>query len=159
MPGTAVCSAAIVTGPSVGWRWSAHGADAAHEVLLRGARVAADRGAHALEAMLLHDVARFGGATKVAERLVELASSVQGPLATARAHHAAGVAGADLTRLQRAVDEFEDLRSPLLAAEAALDLADAALDAAGADAARDRATRLIASFDQPVVTPRLSRRG
>ena len=143
--------------------WSAmerSGGDAAHEVLLRGAQVAEQRGAHALEAMLRHDVVRFGGAAKVVDRLVELGSSVQGPLATARAHHAAGIVGVDVDRLGAAVAGFEDIGSPLLAAEAALDLADAASatgDAAGAGEARERATRLLALLDQPVVTPRLSR--
>jgi hypothetical protein len=110
--------------------------------------------------MLRHDVVRFGGAAKVVDRLVELGSSVQGPLATARAHHAAGIVGVDVDRLGAAVAGFEDIGSPLLAAEAALDLADAASatgDAAGAGEARERATRLLALLDQPVVTPRLSR--
>ena len=135
------------------------GAALAHEVLLRGAHVAAQRGAYALEAMLRHDVVRFGGAELVVDRLVELASSIQGPLAAARADHAVGVAAVDTTRLWSAVDGFEQIGSPLLAAEAALDLADAAeaTGDAGTQAAHDRAARLLARLDQPVVTPRLSR--
>jgi hypothetical protein len=148
---------------ALGWlAMERSGADAAHEVLLHGAQIAAQRGAYALEAMLRHDVVRFGGAGKVVDRLVELASSIQGPLAAARADHAVGVVTVDVARLQSAVAGFEEIGSPLLAAEAALDLADAAaatLDDAGADAARDRSTRLLALLDQPVVTPRLSRRG
>jgi hypothetical protein len=148
---------------AVGWlAMERSGPDAAHEVLLHGAQVAAQRGAYVLEAMLRHDVVRFGGATKVVDRLAELASCIQGRLATARADHAAGVVAGDVARLQAAVAGFEELGSPLLAAEAALDLADAAAathDDAGADAARDRATRLLALLDHPVVTPRLSRTG
>ena len=134
------------------------GAEVAHDVLLRGARLAAERGAYALEAMLRHDVVRFGGAAAVVDRLVELASCIQGPLAAARADHAAGVVAVDAMRLQAAVAGFEQLGSPLLAAEAALDLADAATatgDDAGAAVARDRATRLLAQLDPMVVTPRL----
>ena len=141
--------------------WSAmerSGAEVAHEVLLRGARLAAERGAYALEAMLRHDVVRFGGAAAVVDRLVELASCIQGPLAAAHADHAAGVVAVDAMRLQAAVAGFEQLGSPLLAAEAALDLADAATatgDDAGAAVARDHATRLLAQLDPMVVTPRL----
>ena len=148
---------------ALGWlAMERSGAGVAHEVLLRGARLAAERGAYALEAMLRHDVVRFGGAAAVVDRLVELASSIQGPLAAARADHAAGVVAVDAVRLRSAVAGFEQVGSPLLAAEAALDLADAATatgDDAGADVARDRATRLLARLDQPVVTPRLSRTG
>jgi DNA-binding winged helix-turn-helix (wHTH) protein/tetratricopeptide (TPR) repeat protein len=148
---------------ALGWlAMERSGAGVAHEVLLRGAELAAQRGAYALEAMLRHDVVRFGGAAAVVDRLVELTSSIQGPLATARADHAAGVVAVDATRLRSAVAGFEQIGSPLLAAEAALDLAAAAAatgDDAGADVARDRATRLLAQLDQPVITPRLSRTG
>ncbi|MFL6206401.1 MAG: winged helix-turn-helix domain-containing protein [Acidimicrobiales bacterium] len=145
---------------AVGWlAMERSGPDVAHDVLLGGADLAARRGAYALEAMLRHDVVRFGGAGKVADRLVELTSSVQGPLITARADHAAGVAGGDVARLESAVAAFEGLGAPLLAAEAALDLADAAApDPATADAARDRADRLLGLLDHRVVTPRVARR-
>ena len=147
---------------ALGWlAMERSGAGVAHEVLLRGARLAAERGAYALEAMLRHDVVRFGGAAAVVDRLVELASSTQGPLAAARADHAAGVVAVDAFRLRSAVAAFEQIGSPLLAAEAALDLADAATatgDDAGADVARDRATRLLAQLDGVVATPRISRR-
>jgi hypothetical protein len=127
-------------------------------VLLRGAEVARQRGAFALEAMLLHDVVRFGGTPKVVERLGELVSSVQGPLIAARAEHATGVVAADGGRLGSAVDRFEQIGSPLLAAEAALDLGD--VEAAGGSAdraqqARERAARLLTGLDASVVTPRL----
>jgi hypothetical protein len=146
---------------ALGWlAFERSGAAAAHEELLRGAQVAARRGAYALEVMLRHDVVRFGGAAAVVDRLVELASSVQGPLAAARADHAAGVVALDVDRLGSAVAGFEQVGSPLLAAEAALDLADAAArtgDDAAADVARDRATRLLARLDQPAFTPRIGR--
>ena len=146
---------------ALGWlAMERSGADAAHEVLLHGAQVAAQRGAYALEAMLRHDVVRFGGAAKVADRLVELASSIQGPLAAAHADHAAGV----VSRRRRppAVGRRRVRGGGLAAARrrgGARPRGRGALDAAGADAARDRATRLLALLDQPVVTPRLSRTG
>jgi DNA-binding winged helix-turn-helix (wHTH) protein/tetratricopeptide (TPR) repeat protein len=148
---------------ALGWlAMERSGPDSAHEVLLRGAQVAAHRGAYALEAMLRHDVVRFGGAPAVVDRLVELATSTQGLLAAARADHAAGVVAVNCDRLRSAVAGFEQVGSPLLAAEAALDLADAAAatgDGAGSDAAREQATRLVARLDQPVMTPRLSQTG
>jgi DNA-binding winged helix-turn-helix (wHTH) protein/tetratricopeptide (TPR) repeat protein len=148
---------------ALGWlAMERSGAAVAHEVLLRGAQVAAQRGAYALEAMLRHDVVRFGGAAVVVDRLVELASSLQGPLVAARADHAVGVVAVDASRLRSAVAGFEQVGALLLATEAMLDLADAAAatgDDAGADVARDRATRLLARLAQPVVTPRLSRTG
>ena len=98
---------------ALGWlAMERSGAGVAHEVLLRGARLAAERGAYALEAMLRHDVVRFGGAAAVVDRLVELASSIQGPLAAARADHAAGVVAVDALRLRSAVAGFEQIGSP-----------------------------------------------
>jgi hypothetical protein len=148
---------------AIGWlAMERSGAAVAHEVLLRGAQIAAQRGAHALEAMLRHDVVRFGGASLVVDRLVELASSIQGPLIAARVDHAVGVAAVDVARLGTAVAGFEQAGSPLLAAEAALDLADAAAttgDEASADVARDHARHLCARLAQPVTTPRLSQLG
>ena len=90
------------------------------------------------------------------DRLVELAGFVQGDLATARADHAGGIVAADPSRLAAAVDAFERLGSPLLAAEAALDLVDATTamhDTAAIDAATDRASRLRDRLDAAVVTP------
>ncbi len=148
---------------ALGWlAMERSGAAAAHQALLRGAKIAAQRGAYALEATLLHDVVRFGGAAAAVDRLVELTSSVQGQLIAARADHVAGVVRVDAPRLRSAVAGFERVGSPLLAAEAALDLADAAGatgDDAGAEVARERATRLLARVGQPPVTPRLSRTG
>ena len=71
---------------------------------------------------------------------------------TARADHAAGLASGDPVRLAAAVDGFEHLGSPLLAAEAAFELA-----ALGVDAAADRAFRLLARLPSPPVTPALRR--
>ena len=138
------------------------GLSAAQQVLIAGAESARRRGAFALEAMLLHDVVRFGGAGAVVDRLTEMPSFVQGRLAVARADHAAGVVGADAGRLAEAVAGFERAGSSLLAAEAALDLADAARsrgDASAADRGEEAAYRLVESLDTVVSTPRLNRWG
>jgi hypothetical protein len=87
---------------------------------------------------------------------------VQGALIGARVEHAVGVTRGDGDRLGSAVDQFERIGSPLLAAEAALDLAGA--EAAGGDqraaaAARARAEQLLARLDGPIVTPRLRSAG
>ena len=156
---TTACSGAIATAPSGGWPPSGVGPTPPWRCCAAGAANARARGAFALEVMLLHDAVRFGRAAAVADRLVELAGSVQGDLAAARAEHAAGIAASDPGRLRGAVDTFERLGSPLLAAEAALDLVDAALavgDRAAGDAATERAERLRGQLDPAVVTPRLS---
>jgi DNA-binding winged helix-turn-helix (wHTH) protein/tetratricopeptide (TPR) repeat protein len=132
------------------------GPDAALAVLTAGAANARARGAFALEAMLLHDAVRFGRAAAVVDRLVEMASSVQGNLAAARADHAAGIVASDPARLSAAVDAFERMGSPLLAAEAALDLGDAATGSEAAEAS-ERAQRLRGRLDGAVVSPRLAR--
>ena len=136
------------------------GAAAAHEELQRGAGIARERGAYALEAMLLHDIVRFGGAPSVVDRLVEHTSLLHGALAVARADHAVGIVTADAARLATAVDAFEAIGSPLLAAEAAYDLAAAARadrDRNAAEAAVERAKQLLAQLDGPVVTGGISR--
>jgi hypothetical protein len=148
---------------ALGWlAMERSGTDAACEVLRRGADLAHQRGASALEAMLLHDMVRFGGAPHAVDRLVGLAATVQGALIGARVEHAVGVTRGDCDRLGSAVDQFERIGSPLLAAEAALDLAGA--EAAGGDqraaaAARARAEQLLARLDGPIVTPRLRSAG
>jgi hypothetical protein len=102
--------------------------------------------------MLRHDVVRFGEAAAVVDRLADLAGIMQGRLATARADHAVGIVAADPGRLTAAVDVFEAAGSPLLAAEAALDLADL-----GIPGAAERARALRGRLAPAVVTPRLSR--
>ena len=131
----------------------------ARELMSAGAANAAARGAHALEAMLLHDVVRFGGALTVAERLVDLGGRLQGELIAARAAHAVGIVEADTDELTGVVAAFEHMGSPLLAAEAAVDLAVACRshgDRAAAAAALTDARRLRAMLDGPVVTVALA---
>ena len=143
-----------------GWlAMSRDGPDAACEILLDAARDARERCADALEAMVLHDVVRFGLADRVTDRLTQLASQTDGALIRARAAQAEGVAGADPARLGGAVDMFERLGSSLFAAEAAAQLsllhhAAGSADAAAAAAARGRSLR--AAADAPIVSPLLT---
>ena len=91
-------------------------------------RVAADDarrlGKFAMEATLLHDIARFGDAESVVDRLAELAAAGQGNFLQARAAHAAGIASGDPVLLDRAAALFEQCGFSLLAAEARVDQAD-----------------------------------
>jgi hypothetical protein len=56
-------------------------------------------GGRALESAALHDLARLGRAAEVAVRLQDLAGSVEGPLAPARAAHAAALSSSDAAGL------------------------------------------------------------
>ena len=126
---------------------------------IAGAANARARGAFALEAMLLHDVVRFGDAAAVVDRLVELADVVQGPLVRARAEHAAGIVAGDIDALAtRGQPRSSALGSPLLAAEAALDLADAADVAARRGTPPRRPTDRRKRLDRPARRPGRHRR-
>ena len=80
-------------------------------------------GAWGSESAALHDLARLGRAAEVAPRLRELAEFVEGPLAPARAAHAAALASPDALGLEAASSAFEACGALLLAAEAAADAA------------------------------------
>jgi DNA-binding winged helix-turn-helix (wHTH) protein/DNA-binding CsgD family transcriptional regulator len=127
-------------------------------------RVAADDarrlGKYAMEAALLHDIARFGDAESVVDRLAQLAARCQGNLVRARAAHAAGIASGDPALLDRAAALFEQCGFPLLAAEARVDQADALArrgDQRGATAARNRSAAIRDTLPGWVITPTLSR--
>jgi DNA-binding winged helix-turn-helix (wHTH) protein len=143
-----------------GWlAMTREGPDAASEILLGSARDARQRGAFALEAMVLHDVVRFGLADRVADRLTQLASQIDGVLIEARSAQASGVAEGDPDRLSSSVDMFERHGSPLFAAEAATQLsllhhAAGSADEAAAAAARARSLR--AEADASIVSPLLT---
>ena len=72
----------------------------------------------AVEAEALHAAARFGDRT-AAPRLAELASRLDGALAPLYAEHAAAVAAADATALDRCATEFERVGALLSAADSA----------------------------------------
>jgi DNA-binding winged helix-turn-helix (wHTH) protein len=125
------------------------GPEVACERLRVAAADAASFGKFALEAALLHDVVRFGGAPSVVARLGELAACSQGRYARARDAHARGAASGDLHALVEAVDIFEDSGLTLLAAEAAAQLAFVAPDVGA------RAAKLRESLPAAVTTPLL----
>jgi DNA-binding winged helix-turn-helix (wHTH) protein/tetratricopeptide (TPR) repeat protein len=93
-------------------------AEAAAAQLRWSADEARDRGAHGFEAVLLHDLARFGVAAEVADRLTALAGQLQGPLHQARVLHASGLSVGDRDRLAEAATLFEQCGAELFAAEA-----------------------------------------
>lgn len=91
----------------------------AQSLLVCEAQSAQRLGYSATEALLLTDVARFGGAKRVAGRITEIAQMNDGFLAPARAHFATALAADDPDSLMTAADELESLGIDLLAAEAA----------------------------------------
>jgi hypothetical protein len=135
------------------------GLAAARDKLYAAAADAARTGRHAFEAALLHDIARFGDPGAVVERLGQLEETTQGALARARAAHAAGAATCDGPLLDHAVATFEQCDTPLLAAEAATQLADCLADRgdeSGAVAARAQVARLRAVLPVGITTPILA---
>lgn len=82
-------------------------------------------GQHALEAAVLHDVARLGGPTSVHDRLSELAHVVEGSLMHARVEHVQALVGGDGARLDRCAQQYVQLGCALFAAEAAAAAAEA----------------------------------
>jgi DNA-binding CsgD family transcriptional regulator/tetratricopeptide (TPR) repeat protein len=87
--------------------------------LLEGADAARRSQSLVLEAALLHDHARLGGAGEVAARLAELADLVEGELMTGRAAYAAALKTGDGVRLSAVAADFDRLGAWLYAAEAA----------------------------------------
>lgn len=71
------------------------------------------------QAVLLHDIARLGGAAEVDGALTGLADEVQGVLVQAMAAHAHGLAEGDATLLDDTTERFLQLGAQLLAAETA----------------------------------------
>ncbi|MEU9889024.1 AAA family ATPase [Sphaerisporangium sp. NPDC051011] len=97
------------------------------------------RGELVLYSTLLHDVARLGEPERVADRLAELASTVDSAMVTARAWYAAGAARLDPELLDQACGAFESLGAWLYAAEAA---AQAQRHSGGARGKEARAVRI-----------------
>ena len=74
-------------------------------------------------ASALHALARLGQAKTVSDRLADLTARIDGPLAAARATHAAGLATGDPAMLEEVAQSFEGMGADILAAEAAADAA------------------------------------
>ncbi|MER6434116.1 helix-turn-helix transcriptional regulator [Streptomyces sp900105245] len=87
--------------------------------LTKAAARARETGYISSEALLLTDIARFGGAKDVADRLAEISRTCDGLFAPARAHLAAALASDDPNLLQASADQLHNVGAYLLAAEAA----------------------------------------
>jgi len=93
------------------------------EVLYEAVDLARWSGAGQYESWALHDLTRLGKAAEVAPVLRNLCAAVEGPFTTARAAHAAALAGNDAAGLERSSETFEQIGCFLVAAEAAADAA------------------------------------
>jgi len=94
-------------------------------LLGEGAALCREIGDHVGESTALHDLARLGRAGDAADRLRELASRIEGPLAAARAAHTDALVVQDGAALSTSADRFESIGCLLLAAEAVCDAATA----------------------------------
>jgi DNA-binding CsgD family transcriptional regulator len=102
------------------WSMAARGDLPRARAAMRGAADDAHgRGLFTLEAALLHDIARLGDASAVAERIEALAAHVDGALMRARVRYATALAAEDAEGLERAAAEFEAIGANLFAAESA----------------------------------------
>jgi DNA-binding CsgD family transcriptional regulator len=88
-------------------------------LLLAAAARARRTGRPLLELRVLHDLLRLGGRGAPLDRLLELPSLVDTPLARLAAAHAAAVRSADAAGLERVAEDFAAAGYPLPAAEAA----------------------------------------
>jgi DNA-binding CsgD family transcriptional regulator len=95
----------------------------ARGLMIETADAAENSGQFAFAVLALHDLARLGDPMKAAPRLEALASSVQGPLATACAQHTAALVANDGRALDDVAASFEAIGALLLAAETAADAA------------------------------------
>lgn len=91
---------------------------AAQTHALRAAQVARQSGMDAVELRALHTAVRLGVQSQ-AQRLAQLAKTLQTPMAEAVAEHARGVAHHDGDALDAAADRFADMGALGLAADAA----------------------------------------
>jgi ATP/maltotriose-dependent transcriptional regulator MalT len=91
---------------------------AAQTHAVRAAQIARQSGMYAVEMRALHTAVRFDDGSH-AERLAELAKTLNTPLAEAIAEHARGLADHDGDLLDAAADRFADMGAVALAADAA----------------------------------------
>jgi DNA-binding CsgD family transcriptional regulator len=102
------------------WLHAARGKLSRARDVLHTAAADARRTGHTLsEVLLLTDIARLGDAPSVQHRLTDLASHCDGALTHARARFATALADNDPGRLMDCSHDFEQMGSPILAAEAA----------------------------------------
>lgn len=93
------------------------------ELMNEGLELARWSGARVFESWILHDLARLGRAAEVAPLLKGLCDELEGPLAPARALHAAALAHRDPAGLEQASHLFKGIGAILLAAESSADAA------------------------------------
>ena len=106
------------------WALAASGGRSSATAVLRGAAArAADTGLFVTEALLRHDLARFGEAQSQLDRLGELGERVDGALVPALSEHCQALVSASGTALESAANRLAGLGVDLVAAEAALDAA------------------------------------
>lgn len=130
---------------------------AARTRALMAADLAAAHGLLAIEALALHDVARFGDPSHVATRLQLLVQRTEGELLSAWSSHVGAAATRDALALDEAATRYERMGYLLLAAESAVQAASAHRAnrrPALFRTSRDRALRL-ASACEGAVTPAL----
>ena len=122
------------------------------------ARTAARRELRTLEAFSLHDLARFGEAVQVVDRLRELAEHIDGALVRAMGAHAHGLAHSDGGGLDASAGAFAELGCNLYAAESAAAAAAAHRAAGRQSSAAASAHRAHVRMDccQGVRTPALA---
>ena len=141
------------------WLVAAHGElSAAAAEAQRAADTAAESGAYGLEVLALHDVARFGRAADVVDRLEARTELVDGSLVDSVAAHARALADGDGASLDAASHLFSSLTLDLFAMEASAAAARMHRrdgKRASAFAAQERARELGAQCDSPQ-TPSLN---
>lgn len=103
---------------SSAWVRAGHQPSLAVHAAQAAAERAASQGQWAYEALAQHDVARFGQAASVADRLEHLSTMVDGALMAAFAAHAQALRCGNGPALDRVSQSFDDLRCDLFAAEA-----------------------------------------
>ncbi len=138
------------------WTWAASGDMGTAR---KNLEVAAELGRHVGDqlgaARALHGLARMGRARQVADQMGELSELVDGELTTARLSYVLAAAAKDSQALAEAGNRFEELGTPLYAAEA---LSESAVhlrrtgSARDAAAAQQRAARLLARCEG-AITP------
>jgi DNA-binding NarL/FixJ family response regulator len=131
---------------------------AGRDVLSAAARRARSLGQFGLELGALHDLARLGDAGTVVDRVRQLASTVDGPLAAARGAHAVALAAHDGDALDAAAAAFAEMGADLFAAESAAAAAGAhrRSGAARRAAASEQMSRRWAAGCEGASTPALS---
>ncbi|HVL07052.1 MAG TPA: LuxR C-terminal-related transcriptional regulator [Acidimicrobiales bacterium] len=118
IPATDVAGALVIQ--SRAWVAVATGdVDRARGLLREAVRVAEASGDRVGEVAALHDLARTGSAAEVVDRLRDLATVVEGGLASTRAAYAAALVAGDGTALDEVASAFSALGAGLFAAEAA----------------------------------------